>query len=343
MQTVSLRSTFAEALNAAQRQGAVVVVDENGRAAGVIGDEEIRRALLRSVPPSADVQTIMNPAFPAVGDAAELFEIRAILTEGRHESAVRVDASGVPLELISRADVGAGAPPVDTAVLMVGGEGQRLRPLTANTPKPLLPVAGKPILDHIIEHLVRFGVKRVYLAVGYLAEQIEERYGNGRALGVDIAYIREPRPLGTAGAISLARLPIDRPLLVMNGDILTDIDVRAMALWHDREHSAFTMAVRPYHHRVPFGVVRLLESRIVSVEEKPTLTQWTNAGIYLLSPEATAAIPRGGYCDMTVLIESLLRDGRRIAAFPLREYWCDIGRPDDYEAANVAWSERLGR
>ncbi|MEZ6197240.1 MAG: sugar phosphate nucleotidyltransferase [Planctomycetota bacterium] len=318
---------------------AVVVVDDEGRAVGVVGDRELRAAALRGLAESAPVVDLMDrdpvwlDASPSDDDLRESLE-----AVGASAAVVR-DGEGRPTALHDRRDLFAARDRARHAILMVGGEGTRLRPLTAETPKPLLPVGGRPILERIVERLREHGVERVTMALGYRAEQIERHFGDGADFGVAVDYVREERPLGTAGAIGMVEVPTAGPLLVMNGDIVTNLDFTAMALEHARRGAAVTVAARPYQHQVPYGVLRLVGGRIVDIAEKPTRTWWTNAGVYLMDAAVVGRIERDRYLDMTMLVEGLIGDGRDVESFPLLEYWCDIGLPADYERANRRLSE----
>lgn len=335
------RITHAEARNLIASPRHVLVIErEDGGLLGLVGDGELRAAARAGLAESTGVEGMMATdvaELPGTGreDAAAL----ALLDAGGQSYAVARSGGRVEHVYARRLLAAERARP-ETAVLMVGGEGTRLRPLTDELPKPLLPVGGVPILERIVRSLVAHRVPRIVMALGYRGEQIEERFGDGARFGAEIRYVREKKPLGTAGAIGLVQDPGSRPLLVMNGDILTELDFSAMAVEHERLRSAVTVAARPYQHRIPYGVLRLMESRVVAVEEKPAATWWTNAGVYLMNPEVPRRIAADRYVDMTMLIESLIGEGERIDAFPLREYWCDIGRPEDYAEANQRWAPR---
>jgi NDP-sugar pyrophosphorylase family protein len=215
---------------------------------------------------------------------------------------------------------------------MAGGFGQRLRPLTDEAPKPMLPVNGRPLMEHIIEQLRKAGINQVSIATHYKPEVITNHFGDGRALGVNINYIFEDHPLGTAGALGLMVAPTS-PILVINGDILTQLDFRVMHAFHETHGALLTVGVRKYDLQIPYGVVELKGLEIVRLEEKPVQTVLVNAGIYLLESEVYHYIPRGAPCDMTDLIQTLVRAGKRVISFPICEYWMDIGNLQDYQRA----------
>jgi len=240
-----------------------------------------------------------------------------------------VDSDGCVVGLVTTRDL---LPSDDlslAAVVMAGGHGMRLRPLTDDLPKPMLPVAGRPLMEHIVSQLERAGIRRVSITTHYHAEKIVEHFGDGHAFGVDLTYVNEDRPLGTAGALAL----VDRPaetLLVINGDIVTQVDFHAMYAYH-REHEAdLTVAVRAYQVQVPYGVIETEGVHVSSIKEKPHLNFFVNAGIYLLEPSALAHIPSGRRFDMPDLIDALLGCGKPVVSFPIREYWLDIGEHDSY-------------
>jgi NDP-sugar pyrophosphorylase family protein len=223
-------------------------------------------------------------------------------------------------------------------VLMAGGLGTRLHPLTRECPKVLLPVGGKPILETILESFAEQGFERIFLSVNYKAEMIRDHFGTGERWGVRIDYLLEDRRLGTAGGLRLLPDRPTAPIVVMNGDLLTRISFDSLLRFHETQGAAATMAVRDYELRVPYGVVQLDEARIESIEEKPSRTVFVNAGIYILNPEALEQLPVDSVCDMPELFNRVIAAGRTTAAYPVREYWIDIGRLEEFERANREWN-----
>jgi len=319
-------------------KGIALVVDD-GRLVATITDGDIRRAMLAQLDPQESIEHLLErpslhvrpePLTAPVGTSvARLIQMMAD-AEVRHVPLL--DADGRVSDLASLADLVRDYELPITAVVMAGGVGSRLRPLTDTIPKPMLPVGGRPLLEHIIDQLRLSGVRRVNVTTHYRAEMIADHFGDGSAFGVDIAYVEEDEPLGTAGA--LGRLePGDGPLLVMNGDILTKVDFRALFDFH-REHDAMlTMSVRREETQLQYGVVTTEGELVTSIEEKPTLTHFVNAGIYLLAPEALRHVPTDGRYDMTDLVARLIEHGERVVSFPIREYWVDIGHNSSYEQA----------
>lgn len=218
------------------------------------------------------------------------------------------------------------------AVIMAGGYGTRLRPLTEELPKPMLPVGDRPLMELIISQLRRTGIRRVNVATHYLPEKIKEYFGDGRDFGIELRYVTEDRPLGTAGALGLLETP-ENPLLIINGDILTRVNFKAMLDFHKENKAALTVAVRKYDMNVPYGVIESDGAFVRALVEKPLLHFLVNAGIYLLEPSVHRYIPNGQHSNMTDLIQRLLDDGHTVASFPIMEYWLDIGNNVDYAQA----------
>lgn len=216
------------------------------------------------------------------------------------------------------------------AVIMAGGYGTRLQPWTERLPKPMLQIGREPLLQLIIKRLRKAGIRQVEIATYYKGEKIVEHFGDGKALGVRLRYLNEKRPLGTAGALGLMEAPTE-PFFVINGDILTDIDFQAMLAFHWEQQAEMTVALQAYEAEIPYGVVRVRDSLIREVVEKPRSQHLVNAGIYLLQPSVRRWIPKEKPCDMTDLIRKLIDEGRRVAGFPIREHWSDIGSPAEYQ------------
>jgi NDP-sugar pyrophosphorylase family protein len=224
-------------------------------------------------------------------------------------------------------------------VIMAGGMGTRLRPQTENCPKPLLKVAGKPMLEHIIERAKLEGFSHFVLAIHYLGHMIEECFGNGERLGVRIDYVREQSPLGTAGALALLHPRPEAPFVVTNGDLITDIRYGELLDFHIRHAAAATMAVRVHEWQHPFGVVQIQGLEIVGFEEKPVARSHINAGVYALDPDSLNFLSADDHCDMPTLFERLQVKAKRTVAYPMHEPWLDVGRPDDLLSANGHFGE----
>ena len=310
-----------------------LVVDEGGRLMGTLTDGDIRRALLRNLPLSTRVTEIMtrNPRMvPAGSDDTMLFRLMRAL-QIRHLPLVDADGRVVGLRTLEGMLQTPRRP--NRVVLMAGGLGSRLRPLTHTLPKPMLPVGGKPLLETILETFVDAGFWRFAISLNYLAETIIGHFGDGSRWGVEIEYLREPRRMGTAGSLTLLRERPEEALIVMNGDILTAVDFRQMLQFHLDNEAMATMALHEYSLQVPYGVVQIEDHRLIGITEKPVHHHFINAGIYVLDPGAWDRIPRDTPFDMPELFQRLIAEGQSTVAFPIREYWLDIGQPQDLQRA----------
>jgi len=316
-----------------------LVVDEHRRLLGTVTDGDIRRAILRGVDLSAPAKDIMNPNPTAVEVGTSQEEMLAKMKPRLLHQMPILDGDGrvVGLETIDQLLADSC---LDTwVVLMAGGFGHRLRPLTEDTPKPMLPVGGRPLLQTILENFIGQGFRRFYISVNYKAERIKEHFGDGAAWEVEVRYLHEDRELGTVGALSLIEEPPTEPLLVMNGDLLTNVDFRNLLTFHRQQKSAATMCVREVDMEVPFGVVEIDEERIASIDEKPVHRFLVNAGIYLFDPPILSLIPKGQRFEIPELFDKILKDGHNTAVFPIREYWLDIGRLKEYHVASGEFSK----
>ena len=218
------------------------------------------------------------------------------------------------------------------AVIMAGGLGSRLRPLTDDTPKPMLPIGGRPLLQRIIEQLKDAAIEQIHITTYYQPEKIHDYFGDGAAFGVRLTYSREDQPLGTAGALSMLKVS-DEPLLVINGDVLTKINYRTMLHFHEYQRADLTMAVHKYAVQVPYGVVKSRGHEVCDLDEKPVIEFLINAGIYVLQPEVHGCIPAGRVINMSEFVTMMLQEGRVVVQYPFLDYWLDIGQPADYERA----------
>lgn len=313
--------------------GFALVVDSENRPVRAMTDGDLRRALLAGVSLDSRIGGLKPSAPPILCTytAAPAEQLR-LMRQHKIQQLPLVDEEGRVVHVVILSDlIEENAVPLN-AVVMAGGFGSRLAPLTADTPKPMLPVGDKPLLEHIVGQLRTAGIGDVSITTHYLAERIHDHFGDGDRFGLSINYIHESEPLGTAGALRLIARPTG-PLLVMNGDILTNVDFRKLHLYHDEHEADLTMAVRPFETYIPYGVVETEKGVVKSLREKPTFTHFVNAGIYLLSPSAFDYLESDGRLDMTHLIDRLIEAGKTVASFPLAEYWLDIGHLHDYERA----------
>ncbi|MCB1422186.1 MAG: NTP transferase domain-containing protein, partial [Nitratireductor sp.] len=222
-------------------------------------------------------------------------------------------------------------------VIMAGGKGQRLYPLTKDRPKPMLEVGGKPILEIILEQCIYSGFSQFHISVNFLKEQIVNHFGDGSRWGVDIQYIEENEPLGTCGALSLLNPLPNKPILMMNGDVLTRVEFAQLMKYHDERACAVTMCVREHITKIPFGVVTIDGETVSGIQEKPDISHFVNTGIYVLDPNIIRLLKYGECCDMPQLVERAMVAGEKVAAFPVHEYWLDIGKPDTLLQADGEW------
>ena len=310
-----------------------LVVDKDKRLLGLITDGDVRRAILAGASLDDPVGPHMQTNFTAVAPAMGRSEVLDLMRARTFNQIPIVDEAGklVGLHLL-REIIGAVERP-NWAVIMAGGRGEQLRPLTDNVPKPMIKVAGRPILERIVLHLVGFGIRRIFLSINYLSELIEQHFGDGSRFGCRIEYLRESRPLGTGGALSLLSEKPEDPLLVLNGDLLTEFDVGSMIAFHSGGRYAATMGVHDYVQSVPFGVLDIAEGRVLGIREKPTMTYPTNAGIYVLNPALLERVPRDTMYTIPALVEDCLARGESVGAFPIEDDWLDVGHPQELQRA----------
>lgn len=313
--------------------GIALVVDENSRLLGTVTDGDVRRAILKGMELTNTVDHIMNenPTVALINDDRE-----TILNHMRQKDLKQIpildnDGCVVNIEMVN--DLIRSTERENWVVLMAGGLGKRLYPLTDECPKPLLKVGDKPILETILQNFIEYGFIRFYISVNYKAEMIEEYFGDGSKWGVEIRYLREKEQLGTAGALSLLPETPQQALLVMNGDLLTKANFGHLLDFHKEHHACATMCVREFKFQVPYGVVKIDKQRLIGIVEKPTQHFFVNAGVYVLNPEVLEFIPTNSFIDMPTLFEKLITQGKSTSVFPIREYWIDIGRMGDFERA----------
>lgn len=313
-----------------QRCPMILVTSESGGLAGTVTDDDLRRALVRGVPLEAPVASIMNREPETILET----ELMARLVPGRRPLPVLDDegrvvglqpAASRPEELLRDRWV----------VMMAGGAGKRLRPLTESCPKSLLPIGGRPLLEITLERLRSFGFRQFYFSVNFKAGMIQEHFGDGSRFGVRIEYVQEEKPLGTAGSLSLLPVRPTKPFLVMNADLLTSVDLARLLDYHEQRGADATLCVYGYDIQIPYGVVQLDGDRMSGLREQPVERHLVNAGIYVLKPSALDLVPFNEAFDMPALFDALLARQRPTAAFPIREYWLDIGRLADFERANA--------
>lgn len=312
----------------------VLVLDASDTLLGTLTDGDIRRGLLKGLTLDDAIEDVMRSNALVVPPEMARDMVLQLMQANRLRQLPVVNADHKVLGLHLWDEIAVQSFP-NSMIIMAGGLGTRLRPHTESCPKPMLPVAGKPMLEHIIERAKAEGFTHFIIAVQYLGHIIEEYFGNGERFGVRIEYLRETTPLGTAGALSLLAQRPELPFIVTNGDVLSDIRYGELLDFHARHAAVATMAVRLHEWQHPFGVVQTQGVDIVGFEEKPVARTHINAGIYALSPEALSGMAANSRCDMPTLFEQLQAEGKRTVAYPMHEPWLDVGRPDDLKRANA--------
>lgn len=330
-------------------RGIALVVDEERRFLGTVTDGDVRRAILAKVDLKAPVCSLLlrsssssnrEPVTAPLGTRRE--KLLLLMKEKSVRQIPILDGAGRVADLITMDQLLPNGILPMQAVIMAGGMGTRLHPLTENMPKPMLPVGGRPLMEKIISRLQQAGIKRVNVTAYYKPEKIIDHFGDGSDFGVELNYVKEDQPLGTGGALSLMGAP-QEPLLVINGDILTEVNFRSLYEYHKDQEADMTVAVRHYEVKVPYGVIDCDGPRVKEMREKPSYAVFVNAGIYLLEPLVYEYIPNGQHFHMTDLIQWLLKAGRSVVSFPVREYWLDIGKHADYAQAQEDFDgRRLG-
>lgn len=336
----SIRETLKK-IDASSMQIALVV-NEQRKLLGTITDGDIRRGLLNGMTLNDSVESIVfrSPTTAKLTDSKELV-IKLALAKKLHQIPI-IDADGCIISIKEIEELVRPIVKPNKVMLMVGGLGSRLHPLTQETPKPMLNVGGKPILQTIVERLAEYGFVNIVMCVNYKAKMIQDYFGEGSQFGVNITYVLEEERMGTVGALSLLVEKPEEPFIVMNGDLLTSVNFENLLDYHIAQNSVATMCVREYDFQVPYGVVNIEGNKVESIIEKPVHKFFVSAGIYMLSPQALDAIPQKQYFDMPTLFEKIIAKEQTAVSFPIHEYWLDIGRMNEYEQANREYSEVFG-
>lgn len=321
------------------RLGIVLVVDGEGKLVGTVTDGDVRRGILAKLDLRQPIEVLLarkagtcyaRPITAPMG--ADRSHYLSLLREHNILHLPLVDAQQRVAALVSLDEFLPDQTLSLQAIVMAGGAGSRLHPLTEDLPKPMLRIGDRPLLEIIIGQLRDAGIKQVKVTTHHKQEKIAAHFGDGSQLGVSLSYLEEDRPLGTVGSLGLLETP-EETTLVMNGDILTQVDFRAMLAFHHEHRADLTVAVRHYELKVPYGVIECDGPVVRTLSEKPAIGFFVNAGIYLLEPSVYRFIPTGQRFDMTELIQRLLAEGRAVVSFPVREDWMDIGQIADYQQA----------
>ncbi|WP_462111238.1 nucleotidyltransferase family protein [Campylobacter concisus] len=316
-----------------------LVVDDNDKLIGTLTDGDIRRGILRGLDLDSSIETIVfkEPAVAKISSTKEEI-LKLALSRKLHQIPI-VDDNGIVLDLKEIEELVEPKIKTNRVILMVGGLGTRLRPLTQDTPKPMLKVGNKPILQTIVERFAEYGFVNITMCVNFNASIIRDYFSDGKEFSVNIDYVLEQKRMGTAGALSLLKERPSEPFFVMNGDLLTNVNFEHIFNYHVLNKATATMCVREYDYEVPYGVVKMNDNKIIEIAEKPVQKFFVSAGIYMLSPEILDLIPKNDFYDMPTLFEKLIRLSKNVISFPIREYWLDIGRMEEYQRANEEYKE----
>ncbi len=332
---VLLSQTISDAMKAIEcgGEGIALVLDAEERLVGTLTDGNIRRAILSGYLLDSPLAPHINRNFTAVGCEVDRCHVVDIMKARYINQIPIIDNRGQLLGIHLIREIIGASPRPNWAVIMAGGKGIRLRPITEHLPKPMIPVAGRPILERLVLHLVGYGIRRVFLSINYLGHMIEEHFGNGEKFGCRIDYLRESQSLGTGGALAL--LPEDpvEPLLVINGDLVTQVNIGLLLDSHRKGGHVATLGVSEYSHTVPFGCVLVHQGRITQFEEKPVLSRLINTGIYVLSPDLLSRVPAGQNYPITNLFEDCVRRGESVGIYEVEKDWIDVGLREQLKKA----------
>lgn len=340
---ISPNATISEAISAIEKgtKQIALVINKQKVLIGIITDGDIRRSILKGLTLTTSVKEIMQKHFIKAQENVSPKQLLEIMRNTSHRHIPIVDKAGRIKDLAWITDLLKKKDSQYTALIMAGGYGQRLKPLTDKLPKPLLPVGDKPIIGHIVKSLRKAGVRQINVSTHYKANLISEHFEKQENCDVEIKLLNESTPLGTAGALQLLERP-QKPILVINGDILTHTDFDAMWLFHKENKADMTVGICQYNLQIPYGVVETDGTKLTSLTEKPNLNLFINAGIYLIEPIVYDYLPQKKYLDMPDLIKILLQKKKNITSFPLTEYWIDVGRLSDYKKARGDIAKKRG-
>jgi len=316
-----------------------LVVDEEKKLLGTLTDGDIRRGLIKGCDLHSQVGKFMNREFYSLSEAGitengamKLMNEKDLLQMPVIDSQGRVTRIFLMKEFLKSEKF------PNFVVIMAGGEGHRLRPLTENCPKPMLKIGNKPILEIILEQCIEAGFQNYYFSVNYLKDKIINHFNDGSKWGVDIQYLEETKPLGTAGALSLLPVEPTNPLLVINGDVLTRTDFNKMLLFHDQEQANATICIRSHETEIPYGVISTQGHKAIQLEEKPVIRHQISAGLYVFEPSLIKLLSKDQHCHMPDFITKVLTENKKVVVFPVYEYWLDVGHHASLAQANGEWS-----
>jgi dTDP-glucose pyrophosphorylase len=333
---INENSTIKEAMKNIDKNltGACLVINENNQLLGVVSDGDIRRAILNNHTINDRIDGIYSRNYKYMSKIESKKKVIEYMLKYKIRQMPILDENKRLEDLYFLDDIISYEPKDNYVFILAGGLGTRLRPLTEKTPKPMLKIGDKPMLQHIIEQFREYGFKNFIISLNYKGEIIEEFFKDGREFDINIEYIRETKKLGTAGSIALADDKLKKPFIVINGDILTGVDFDCFLNYHIDNDFKITAGVRNYEIKVPYGVMVAEGSIIKSIEEKPEYTFHINSGVYAVNPEVIKYIPKDQFYNMTDLITDVTKDNHKSGIYQITEYWTDIGQMEDYKRAN---------
>ena len=314
-----------------------LVVDEARKLIGTLTDGDIRRALLHGESLTSPVRNIINRSFHSLDQNQDKTYALDLMKKNQIKQMPIIDSSGKIIDLLFFGQNNTSNIVRNPVVIMAGGKGTRLRPFTENCPKPMLPIDGKPMLEILLENCISSGFRDFYFSVNYLKEQIIDYFGDGKHWDVSINYLVESEPLGTAGSLKLLPEHIDEPVLVLNGDVLTSLNLSHLLDFHNYHNAKATLCVRKNETTIPFGVVQVDGLDLIDFEEKPMYTHLVNAGVYIIDPKLLSYIQSNCFTDMPTLLQASRDNDERVIVYPIHEYWIDVGRPETLEEAHKTW------
>ena len=339
---IALNATIKDAVETLEKGELkiVLVIDQDNVLKGTIYDGDIRRALLTGLNLNCRVDKVMTSNYIRVSKQVSFKEVRGIMKKNSifHVPVTDKEDKLLGLHVLDNYGFEEDLKIYPNSVLlMAGGRGERLMPLTENCPKPLIRINGKPLLEIILEKFIKAGLRNFYISVHYLSDQIINYFGNGEKWDISISYLHEEKPMGTAGALSLLPKTINNPILIMNGDILTKINIPQFLEFHDNNRADITVAGSEHYYTSPYGVVEVEGINFKSIIEKPTFKNFINAGIYIINPSIVKDLNDNEYLDMPDLLNKRLGGNYKKIVYPIHEYWLDIGRMESLNKAILEW------
>ena len=339
---INKEHSILEAIKIIERGGnkIALVLNSSSELIGIVSDGDIRRGILNGLGLDAKVEKIMNTNFSYVEEGIERKEVFEIMKAKKINQIPVLNKNKVIKDLIFLEEYFDKKVKENKVVIMAGGKGKRLLPHTQNCPKPMIKIGNKPMLEIILENCIDSGFRNFSFSVNYLKEQIIDYFGDGSSRNIKIDYIFEDKPKGTAGSLAKISNNLDKPTLVLNGDVLSKVNLENIIDFHSHKKNDATICVRSYENTVPFGVIEVENLKVKNILEKPTFKYLVNAGIYVLEPKILQLIEQDSYLDMPDLLERALKINHKVLAYPIHEYWLDVGRPETLEKANLEWDIR---